>query len=109
MRRRRWRMVWKELRRLVLLSLGVFISALGYSLFQVPYDLAAGGVSGIAILVNHDSQVIPIIRLNLCMTPRTMVIASARPFVRPSRPALAMLVVLEIPSHCSELQSKIVI
>ena len=46
-------MVWKELRRLVLLSLGVFISALGYSLFQVPYDLAAGGVSGIGIIVNQ--------------------------------------------------------
>lgn len=52
MGRRRWRQVWKEVRRLFLLTLGVLVSAVGYSLFQVPYDLAAGGVSGIGIIVN---------------------------------------------------------
>lgn len=42
-----------EGRRLLLLVLGASVSALGFSLFQVPYNIAAGGVSGIAILINH--------------------------------------------------------
>lgn len=42
-----------EVQRLFLLVLGVSIAALGYALFQVPYDIAAGGVSGIGIIVNH--------------------------------------------------------
>lgn len=42
-----------EARRLVLLVVGAVVSALGFSLFQVPYNLAAGGVTGIAILINH--------------------------------------------------------
>lgn len=42
-----------EARRLVLIVLGAIISALGYAVFQVPYNIAAGGVSGIGILVNH--------------------------------------------------------
>lgn len=50
---RRRRAVWKETRRLLLLLLGVVIAALGFSLFQVPYNLAAGGVSGIGIIVGH--------------------------------------------------------
>lgn len=33
--------------------LGSAISALGYALFQVPHGIAAGGVSGIGILLNH--------------------------------------------------------
>lgn len=35
------------------LLLGTVLSALGYSLFQVPFNIAAGGVSGIAIIINH--------------------------------------------------------
>ena len=53
MKQRRWRAVWKEVRRLFLLLLGVVIAALGFSLFQVPYNLAAGGVTGIGIIVAH--------------------------------------------------------
>lgn len=45
--------IWREVRRLLLLLVGVLVSALGFSLFQVPYNLAAGGVTGIGILVNH--------------------------------------------------------
>ena len=44
---------WTELRRLVLLVIGTLIAALGFSIFQVPYNIAAGGVSGIGIIVNH--------------------------------------------------------
>lgn len=32
--------------------IGVLLAALGYSLFQVPYRIAAGGVGGISIIVN---------------------------------------------------------
>ena len=53
MKRIPWHRVWVEIRRLFLLTIGALIAALGFSLFQVPYDLAAGGVSGIAIIVNN--------------------------------------------------------
>jgi uncharacterized membrane-anchored protein YitT (DUF2179 family) len=53
MKRILWPRVLDELRRLILLLLGAGLSAVGYAVFQVPYNIAAGGVSGIAILVNH--------------------------------------------------------
>lgn len=43
----------EETRRLILLIAGAVISGVGYAIFQVPYDIAAGGVSGIGIIVNH--------------------------------------------------------
>jgi uncharacterized membrane-anchored protein YitT (DUF2179 family) len=39
--------------RQLLIALGACIVALGYSLFQVPFDLAAGGISGLAIIINQ--------------------------------------------------------
>ncbi|MCB0058628.1 MAG: YitT family protein, partial [Caldilineaceae bacterium] len=42
-----------ELWRLMLIVIGAVLAGLGFSLFQVPYNIAAGGVSGIAILINH--------------------------------------------------------
>lgn len=45
--------LWEEIPRLAQLLMGATVAALGFSLFQVPYDLAAGGVSGIAILIGH--------------------------------------------------------
>jgi len=36
-----------------LIALGAMTSALGYAIFQVPFKLAAGGVSGLGIIVNH--------------------------------------------------------
>ena len=35
------------------LLLGTFLAALGYALFQVPFDIAAGGVGGLSIIINH--------------------------------------------------------
>jgi uncharacterized membrane-anchored protein YitT (DUF2179 family) len=35
------------------IALGATIAALGYSLFQVPFNIAAGGLMGIGIIVNH--------------------------------------------------------
>ncbi len=61
MKRRRWAAIGNELRLLFVLLLGAVVSALGYSLFQVPYDLAAGGVSGIGILVNYFTGLSPAI------------------------------------------------
>jgi uncharacterized membrane-anchored protein YitT (DUF2179 family) len=45
--------IWQESRRLLTLLIGTLISALGYTLFQIPYNIAAGGVSGIGIIINH--------------------------------------------------------
>lgn len=63
----RWANFWDIARRLVLLVLGGFISALGFSLFQVPYNIAAGGVSGIAIILNHFVPAWPVSALYLLM------------------------------------------
>ena len=54
MKRRPWLIrLWRELRRYLLLLIGTTIAAIGYAVFQVPYNIAAGGVSGIGIIVNH--------------------------------------------------------
>jgi len=45
--------LWWSIRRLLVIVAGAFIAALGFSLFQVPYNIAAGGVSGIAIIINY--------------------------------------------------------
>jgi uncharacterized membrane-anchored protein YitT (DUF2179 family) len=45
--------LWREVRRFLLLLIGTAIVAIGYAVFQVPYNIAAGGVSGIGIIVNH--------------------------------------------------------
>lgn len=44
---------WQSLERVVLILGGTLIMALGYVLFQVPFNIAAGGIGGIAIIVNH--------------------------------------------------------
>jgi len=33
--------------------LGAILSAFAYVLFQIPYNLAAGGVSGLGLIVHH--------------------------------------------------------
>ena len=53
MKRKRLLRALDELRRLLLVIIGASIAALGFSLFQVPYNIAAGGLSGVAILINH--------------------------------------------------------
>ena len=45
--------VWRETQRLLIMTVGIVLAALGYSLFQVPYNIAAGGVSGLSIIINH--------------------------------------------------------
>ena len=53
LKRPTWRQVWREISRTLLIIVGVTISTLAYTIFQVPYNIAAGGVSGIGIIVNH--------------------------------------------------------
>jgi uncharacterized membrane-anchored protein YitT (DUF2179 family) len=45
--------VWGEARRLLGVVLGSIIFAAGYALFFVPFKLAAGGLSGLGIVINH--------------------------------------------------------
>lgn len=42
-----------EARRLILLIAGTLIAVAGYAIFQVPHNIAAGGLSGIGIIINH--------------------------------------------------------
>ena len=37
----------------IMIIIGAVISAMGYVIFQVPHNIAAGGVSGLGIVVNH--------------------------------------------------------
>ena len=48
-----WRSIKQEVQLLVLLVAGTFITALSYSLFQIPYNIAAGGLGGLGIIINH--------------------------------------------------------
>lgn len=45
--------IFRTFRLYLVITIGSIVAALGYALFQVPHGIAAGGVSGIAILVNH--------------------------------------------------------
>jgi len=45
--------VWQEVKLLFWLLLGAGVCAFSYVIFQVPYDIAAGGVSGIGIILNE--------------------------------------------------------
>ena len=52
MRQIGWKRIWQELRRFIALLAGTLVTALAFSVFQAPYNLAAGGVSGIGLIVN---------------------------------------------------------
>lgn len=45
--------VWRQFLNFILMIIGVIVAALGYVLFQVPHNIAAGGIGGIALIVNH--------------------------------------------------------
>ncbi|MCA9930829.1 MAG: YitT family protein [Anaerolineales bacterium] len=45
--------VWQETKSLALMLVGTIIVSLGYVLFQVPHNIAAGGISGLGIIVHH--------------------------------------------------------
>jgi uncharacterized membrane-anchored protein YitT (DUF2179 family) len=43
----------RELRRAPILIIGSMLAAFGYAVFQVPHNLAAGGVGGISLIINN--------------------------------------------------------
>lgn len=45
--------LWREAQNLILMVVGATIAALGYSIFQVSDNIAAGGVGGISIILGH--------------------------------------------------------
>ncbi len=45
--------IWWTFRRLSMVFIGALIAALGYSMFQIPFQIVAGGVSGVGIIINH--------------------------------------------------------
>jgi uncharacterized membrane-anchored protein YitT (DUF2179 family) len=51
-RSQKWR-IWSEVQRYVIILIGVILAALGYSMFQIPYNIAAGGIGGLSIIINH--------------------------------------------------------
>ena len=44
--------IWHETPRAILLVIGTFLLAAGYVLFQVPFNIVAGGLSGLALIIN---------------------------------------------------------
>lgn len=57
----------KKLKQYLLLNIGLFLVAAGIYYFLVPNDLAAGGVSGLAMVINHYFTALPIGALMLFM------------------------------------------
>lgn len=47
---------WRIALQQSLIALGAILAAMAYVVFQLPYDLAAGGVSGLGIIVNHYTK-----------------------------------------------------
>jgi len=48
-----WRQVSRGLQTGLLLVIGATLAAFGYALFQVPFNIVAGGLSGISLVINH--------------------------------------------------------
>lgn len=42
-----------EVRRVLLIVIGAILASFGYAVFQVPYNLAAGGVGGVSLIINN--------------------------------------------------------
>lgn len=49
----RWRTFWPLLQTTLYLLLGTTLGALSYALFQVPFNIVSGGLSGIGIMIAH--------------------------------------------------------
>ena len=48
-----WAMFWYQIRLTIVMVVGACLAAFAYAMFQVPFNIVAGGVSGISIIVNH--------------------------------------------------------
>ncbi len=48
-----WAKFWHQTRLTILMIAGACLAAFAYAMFQVPFNIVAGGISGISIIVNH--------------------------------------------------------
>lgn len=46
-------LVWEEVKKYLLITLGCLIYSVGISLFVIPAKLSSGGMTGVSIIVNH--------------------------------------------------------
>ncbi len=53
-------LIRREWRNVLLLVAGVTVQAFAYAAFQVPYNIAAGGISGLSLVVNNFLPNIPV-------------------------------------------------
>ncbi len=53
MRRIPWGAIGTELSNLLLMAIGSILAAVGYAIFQVPFNISAGGIAGVGIIINH--------------------------------------------------------
>jgi uncharacterized membrane-anchored protein YitT (DUF2179 family) len=51
--RQRLRAVWREFLNFLLMLLGIFLAAFGYAIFLVPFNVSAGGIGGLSIIVTN--------------------------------------------------------
>uniref|UniRef100_A0A540VH48 YitT family protein n=1 Tax=Litorilinea aerophila TaxID=1204385 RepID=A0A540VH48_9CHLR len=49
--------IWAEFVNLFLITVGIALAAAGYAIFQVPFNISAGGIGGLSIVVNHFTGV----------------------------------------------------
>ncbi len=52
-RRHTRRRVLHQAQRILLLFIGAALAAFGFAVFQAPYKLAAGGITGISLIINN--------------------------------------------------------
>ena len=65
----------KKFKEYLLITLGIFLVALSIEFFLVPNQLAAGGVSGMAIVINHYIPAFSVGALVLIMNVILFIIA----------------------------------
>ena len=47
-----WARIWYQARLTLLMVAGACLAAFGYAMFQVPFNIVAGGVSGISMILS---------------------------------------------------------
>lgn len=51
--RQRLRAVWLEFLNFLLMLVGIFLAAFGYAIFLVPFNVSAGGIGGLSVIVTN--------------------------------------------------------
>ena len=61
--------LWHTIIRTITVVFGALISGFGYAMFQVPFNLAAGGISGLVIVINSYISISPALLMLLFNIP----------------------------------------